>query len=372
MRVAVVGAGRIAQVAHLPALARTPEAALAGVFDPRAQLATAVARRYGVRSYDSLEQLLADETVEALHLCVPIAQHEPIAVAALRAGKHVLVEKPLASTVGSGRRILAAAGECGRRVMVGYHKRYDAGCRQAHAWMPEIGRPTYLFYRFGTTNWLRPATETVLTSTEDAPAPVEWERPAGAHGPEAGRFHTLLLDMFTHMTNLLRWLTGLRPEVEWVRIGDAPSADGGKWNGMTRGILALRFGTAPALLVEGPHYGVDHDWNERCEVWGTAGRIEVDFPPNAWHNAEARARVWRAATGHVEERAAGWTWAFQQEAAHFTRCLRTGDPFHTEGSDALIDLEIVEESLLGVGRSALGDRVEPAPPQMPSPARTHP
>jgi len=348
----VVGCGRIAQAAHLPALARTPQVRLAALCDPREDLLRQVCAAYGgVRGYLRLEELLADPQIAAVHLCVPTPEHAPAALAALEAGKDVLIEKPLASTVDAGRRILEAARRTRQRVMVGYHKRYDAGCERARALMPEVGPPTYLFYRFGTTDWLAPSAATLFSTAAAPQDPASWGWPAAASTPELRELHALVLDMFTHMTNLLRWLTGERPQVEWARVGEGTPAGAGKSSGMTRALLALRFGTAPALLVDGPHYPSAQGWNERCEVWGPGGRLELDLPPNAWMNAAARVRFWDASSGETREPDPGWSWAFQRQAAHFAECLRSGAPFRTEAEDALIDLELAEEAL-GVIREA--------------------
>ena len=100
VRVALIGCGRIAQVAHLPALEKADGVRLVAVSDPSAEVAESVARRYGVPSaYTDQEHVLADESVEGVIVAAPDRFHYPITAEALRAGKHVLVEKPLASTV---------------------------------------------------------------------------------------------------------------------------------------------------------------------------------------------------------------------------------------------------------------------------------
>src|SRR5215218_6198769 len=94
VRLALVGCGRIAQVAHLPALEKADGVQLVAVSDPSRAVAEAVARRYGVASVTDLARLLADETVEAVVVAAPDRFHHAIATEVLRAGKHVLVEKP--------------------------------------------------------------------------------------------------------------------------------------------------------------------------------------------------------------------------------------------------------------------------------------
>ncbi|HEU5103812.1 MAG TPA: Gfo/Idh/MocA family oxidoreductase, partial [Roseiflexaceae bacterium] len=123
LRVGVIGAG-IGAI-HLAAYAQLPEVeivALAGLDDDRVRR---VAAEYNVpRSYREYEQLLAAPDIDAISVCLPNALHAPVSIAALQAGKHVLVEKPLARTPDEGREIVAAAREHDRVLMVSFDKRY--------------------------------------------------------------------------------------------------------------------------------------------------------------------------------------------------------------------------------------------------------
>src|SRR5690349_3817237 len=123
LRVGVIGAG--VGALHLAAYAQIPEveiSALAGLDDDRVRT---VAAEYKVpRTYREYEQLLAAPDVDAVSICLPNVLHAPVSIAALQAGKHVLVEKPLARTPAEGRAMMAAAHETGRILMVSFDKRY--------------------------------------------------------------------------------------------------------------------------------------------------------------------------------------------------------------------------------------------------------
>ncbi|MET1072127.1 MAG: Gfo/Idh/MocA family oxidoreductase, partial [Umezawaea sp.] len=100
VRVALIGCGRIAQVAHLPALEKAEGIDLVAVSDPSGDVARAVARRYAVPSaHTDQGEVFADPSIDAVIVAAPDRFHHAIASEALAAGKHVLVEKPLASTV---------------------------------------------------------------------------------------------------------------------------------------------------------------------------------------------------------------------------------------------------------------------------------
>ncbi len=104
-----------AGTAHVVAYAGRDQAAL-----------EAAARQYNVsRTYTDWRALIADPAVEIVHVVTPPGLHAEMAVAALRAGKHVFAEKPLATTDEDARRILEAAREAGRLVGINYVMRYD-------------------------------------------------------------------------------------------------------------------------------------------------------------------------------------------------------------------------------------------------------
>src|SRR5574341_1179905 len=91
--VAFAGAGIVAEM-HGRGVSATPEARLIGVFDPRRQKAEAIAGKFGGRVFRSLEELLSEREVEAVHVLTPTEHHVSTALASLKAGKHVLIEKP--------------------------------------------------------------------------------------------------------------------------------------------------------------------------------------------------------------------------------------------------------------------------------------
>lgn len=130
LRVGVIGAGIGAL--HLKGYAHNPDVeivALAGLDDDRVRRAAA---EYQIpRIYRQWEELLADASIEAVSVCLPNVLHAPVAMAALAAGKHVLVEKPLARNTAEGRAMLAAAEASGKVMMIAFNRRF----RQDVLWL---------------------------------------------------------------------------------------------------------------------------------------------------------------------------------------------------------------------------------------------
>ena len=143
LRLAVVGTGAIAQVAHLSVLSRTRGAKLVALCDNDAAKARALADRFGVPDvYTDLEELLDSDEVDGVVIATPNHLHEPHALSALRAGVHVLCERPLAMTARGAERVLSAAQRSGRRVVVGNNHRFrsDVQALERYIVNGELGR----------------------------------------------------------------------------------------------------------------------------------------------------------------------------------------------------------------------------------------
>ena len=122
-RIAVIGLGTIA-VEHLGAYQRNDQAEIVAVCDVDVERAKARAEQFDVPlATGSVEELLANPDIDAVSVCVPNTLHAPIAEAALRAGKDVLVEKPMTVTVADAEALVKAVEETGKALQVGFVRR---------------------------------------------------------------------------------------------------------------------------------------------------------------------------------------------------------------------------------------------------------
>ena len=125
IRLAVIGAGSIAQIAHIPNWKQIPGVEVVAVCDTNRGRAKAVAEKHGIPQYFTKdEDLLKLEEVDAVDICAPTNAHKAIAVAALSAGKHVLVEKPMSRTVEEAEEMVRAASRHQRQLMVAMNARF--------------------------------------------------------------------------------------------------------------------------------------------------------------------------------------------------------------------------------------------------------
>jgi predicted dehydrogenase len=129
LKIGVIGAGSISE-AHLTAYAAHPEVELAAICDLNPERAKEKAERYQVAAvYTDYKELLADSTIDAVSVCTWNHRHAEISIAALEAGKNVLVEKPLSKTVEEALRMQETVRRTGKLLQVGYVRRYGSNVK---------------------------------------------------------------------------------------------------------------------------------------------------------------------------------------------------------------------------------------------------
>jgi 1,5-anhydro-D-fructose reductase (1,5-anhydro-D-mannitol-forming) len=139
----VVGIGDIAVRRVIPAIEAEPRSTLYGVVTRDA----AKGAGYGGQVWTNLDEALRDPAVNAVYAATPVALHAPQTIAALRSGKHVLCEKPMALCYADARSMTAAAAESGKVLGVAYYRRKYPKLRRAQELIAAgaIGRPVLGF-----------------------------------------------------------------------------------------------------------------------------------------------------------------------------------------------------------------------------------
>lgn len=122
LRIGLFGAGHLGKI-HLKCILATEQWELVGFYDPDDKNAASAIAQYGVRRFSSPAALLRE--VDAVDIVTPTPTHYRLAAQAMRAGKHVFIEKPVTATVSEGRRLLKLAAETGVQVQVGHVERFN-------------------------------------------------------------------------------------------------------------------------------------------------------------------------------------------------------------------------------------------------------
>ena len=219
VRVGVVGCGVIAQVMHLPYLRELSDRfETVAVCDLSADRVEAVGDMFGVPERTTDWNELVDLPLDAV-MVLTNGSHVPIATAAVRAGRHVFAEKPLALSVAEGRQVVEEADEAGVTLMVGYMKRYDPAYERLQRELPAMGplrfarltplespfEPYVGHYQLAPAAPLDPAVLAVLRD-EDAARVREG---IGDVAPELARtYRERLLDSMIHELDGVRGLLG--------------------------------------------------------------------------------------------------------------------------------------------------------------------
>ncbi|MFE1313996.1 Gfo/Idh/MocA family protein [Streptomyces sp. NPDC058755] len=168
MRIGLLGTGPWARAAYAPALAGHTGLDFAGVWGRRPEAATALAEQYGVGAYDDVDALLAD--VDAVAVALPPSVQAELAVRAAQAGRHLLLDKPLAVGVAEARAVAEAAERAGVASVVFFTTRFQ---KEPEAWIDE--QATAAGWFTARAQWLG------AVFTSDSPfAASPWRREKGA------------------------------------------------------------------------------------------------------------------------------------------------------------------------------------------------
>jgi predicted dehydrogenase len=149
LRVGVIGCGSIARHRHLPEYATNPHVDIVAVCDIVEERAIEMAEKYGAKAYTDYEKLLNAHETDVISVCLPNYLHAPVSISALKAGHHVLCEKPMATSRDEALAMIQAAKESGKKLMIAHNQRFVASHKKAKALLEngELGK----VYSFKTT-----------------------------------------------------------------------------------------------------------------------------------------------------------------------------------------------------------------------------
>lgn len=320
--VGVVGAGAIVAVAHLPAYQRAG-IEVHGITDLDASKAARLGERFAIPVASGLDELLADPRIDVIDIAVHPSAQPKIADAALRAGKHVLAQKPLAQDSATAAELVALAAASRRSLVANHQMRYGEGMAASRAMVEAgwVGEPTAVLFDVNiSTDW--GAWPWLLTSPR--------------------------LDLMYHSIHYfdsIRALFGTPQRVFCAaarRPGQQASAE-------TRTMTTLLYPDGRRAHVNVNHENISGDYEARFRIDGSAGSIRgtigllYDYPHGRPDTVEVNSAVlptdgwlsYPVTTRWIPDAFAGPMRALLAEVAD-------GTPAPTTGADALETLWVVE------------------------------
>jgi predicted dehydrogenase len=344
IRIGVVGCGLISQAMHLPYLSELDDRfELVAVCDIAPEVAGGCGERYGVtKVFTRWEELIA-EPLDAV-LIATSGDHAPIAIAAARAGRHVMVEKPMALCSRDAELVLEAARDGGVRFLVGTMKRYDPAYERLAELLPDVDDlrlirvttlespiPPYvahypLIERDGKAEYLPPELEQAEQAAIDAAVGDAGERTRWC-------YRRIVVQTLVHEFNMLGGLLGAPDEIKWVSL--TPRCVG----------INMRFGDVECHLSWVSLPGIAR-YRQELAFYAPAQRLTLQLPSPFLRSMPSRliaeggdvgtARSWQ------RDEVVSYDEAFKRELVEFADCIATGREPRTSAADGLRDVRVAE------------------------------
>ncbi len=350
IKVGVIGCGAIAQIQHLPHLRELSEQfEIAGLADLSPGVLRVVGEEYGVpveRQFLDYREMVRSD-IDAVIVC-PSGSHAAPSIAAAEAGKHILVEKPMCTTVAEAEAMVAAADKAGVILMVAYMKRHEPAYQFVQSRVAAMSD-----VRFVQVNHLHPdnglhTAEFKVHRFDDLPAgtreawqqeqnqliadALDYESPAALPDDINFAYHIILGSMIHDIGNL----HGLFGPPKAVLSSEI-------WQNGRAISTVLDYGDGKRAVCSWVDLPELWDFKETLEVYGSRERAIVSFPTGfarglpsivTLHGMDTDRTPWRQEYQWHDN-------PFKIELEHFGECIRTGQQPITPGRDAVADVALV-------------------------------
>jgi myo-inositol 2-dehydrogenase / D-chiro-inositol 1-dehydrogenase len=326
-RVAILGAGFIADI-HAESYQRfVPDAEVVAVYGRTPGRVQAFATRHEVpRWYTDLDALIEEVECEVVDVCLPNVLHHRATLAAARAGRHVIIEKPLCLTLEEADEMIDACRAAGTKLMYA----------EELCFAPKYERVRHL-------------------ANEGALGELYMLKQLEKHsGPHSDWFYDVdqagggvLMDMGCHAVAWFRWMLGGSPAITSVWATMRTIAHGGRTRGEDNAVMVIEFENGVIGLAE-DSWAKPGGMDDRIEVYGTGGYSEADL-----FRGNAALTYSEQGYGYALEKAGttrGWTFTvaeeafnqgYPQELRHFIACVREGREPLVTGEDGRAVLEVL-------------------------------
>ncbi len=328
LRFGIIGCGRVAP-RHAQSIAQLDSTEPAAFADIKLSRAEKFAAEYGGAAYADYHALLDRPDIDAVSICVPSGLHAAVAIDAMQAGKHVLVEKPIAIDLADADRMIRKAQEQGVTLAVVLQNRYNHPMQQLRA-LIDSGGLGRLYLGNATVRWFRPQ-----SYYED-----DWH---GTWAMDGGA----LMNQSIHHIDALQWFMG---PVASVHAYTATLAHDMEAEDI--GVASVRFTGGGLGVIEGSTLTWPQNLEGSVAVFGERGSVKIGG------TALNRITLWKV-QGQLEQEAEILTsqrvdppsvygYSHREVIRDFAHAVLHGEQPHTTGEEARKSLELV----LAIYRSA--------------------
>ena len=256
LKTGVIGLGRIGQIHLSNLLYHTPNAEVVIASDVF-EAAHENAKKAGVSTTTSAEEVINHPDVEAVIICAPTPQHVPYTIAAAQAKKHIFCEKPLDVTIPAILSAQKAVKENNVKLMLGFNRRFDPNFARVRSLVLDgsIGDPHIV----------------KVTSRDPAPPPLEYVKISGG----------LFLDMTIHDFDMARYLTGSEVTEVYVKGDSLVDPRIKQYDDIDTAVITLTFENGAIGVIDNSRKAV-YGYDQRVEVFGSKGmaKAENNTPDN--------------------------------------------------------------------------------------------
>lgn len=266
VNVGVIGCGKIAQTRHLPEYADNPDVNIVALYDFNVDRAKELAGKYNAKVYESYQELLDDPGIDAVSVCVRNSDHCAISIDAMKAGKHVLCEKPMAVSLEECIKMVEASEKYNRFLMIGQNQRLSKAHVKAKELIQSGMLGKVLTYK---TNFGHGGPE---TWTVDQKNVWFFDKSLSAFGA--------LADLGVHKTDLITYLldSPVKKVTAVLKTLDKKDADG---NPITVDdnsicIYEMENGVVGTMTASWTYYGAE---DNSTVIYGTNGMMRIYDDP---------------------------------------------------------------------------------------------
>jgi predicted dehydrogenase len=345
LKIGVVGCGQIAQIAHIPYIIELPMFDLNDLCDISDNVVNRLGDKYKIENrFTDYQEMLKKADIDAV--VVTTKDHYPVIMAALDAGKHVLVEKPMVFNVQQADDVIAMQKNSGHTLMVGYMKRYDP----AYEYALKIIKGMKHIHMIRMHDFA--GTYTINNEIYDLIAPTDLSKEIIANNTKAIErgeladigedkrkhleLHDILLHLCVHDINVINGIFGIPDRILYAQAYDDLFVN-----------ALMEYEDGKKLVWESGNEINIIEWDEQLWVFGTDKRVEIRFPfpylknaatiVNVVHNDENRSVEKRIVSSYDE--------AFKREWRHFYDCVVNQKQPLTSPEEAREDIRFLGELL---------------------------